>query len=126
MKITFEGKAKVIAKFEGYTTITDLDQTLGGEGTALNPFQLMLVSVSCCTGLFCRQYLEKHNISLANKHIEISFELDANHDLKKANVALYVGKDLTEQQKTGLINTLKACKVKKHLRQDIEFAYEII
>ncbi|MDR0790084.1 MAG: OsmC family protein [Bacteroidales bacterium] len=126
MNVTFEGKAKVIARFEGFKVATDLSEALGGEGTSLNPFQVFLTSVACCSGLFARQFLEKHAIEVSDKRIELSFDLDAHSDLKKVKVKAFVGKDFPAEMETALINTMKACKVKKHLDPKIVFDYAIV
>ncbi|MDR1005425.1 MAG: OsmC family protein [Bacteroidales bacterium] len=126
MKITFESKAKVIANFEGFEVRTDLAKELGGDGTALNPFQLLLTSLSCCQGLFARQYISKHGIEVSDKHIEVSFEFDANSDLTKVTNYLFVGKNFPAEMETPLINAVKACKVKKHLNPAIAFEYNIV
>ncbi|MDR1725701.1 MAG: OsmC family protein [Bacteroidales bacterium] len=126
MNIRFEGKAKVIADFESYNVVTDLDKSIGGESEGLNPFQLFLVSLSCCTGLFARQYMEKHGIALADKHIEVTFDFDDSSDLRGVNIKLFVGNNFPADNETPLINAMKVCKVKKHLRTDIDFRYEII
>jgi ribosomal protein S12 methylthiotransferase accessory factor len=127
MQIKFEGKCKVIADYSGFKVLTDLSKELGGEGEALNPFQLFLTSISCCTGLFTRQYLEKHNIPTNDKYLNISFEFDKeNSDLKKVFVEIFVGNDFPTEKETALINTLRACKVKKHVREDIEFEYKLL
>lgn len=125
MNITFEGKAKVIADFEGYQTITDLITSMGGDGDALNPFQLFLVSIGCCTGLFARQYMEKHQIDLSDKKIEISFDFNETHDLAKVHVVLFVGQNFPAALENPLINVCKSCKVKKQINPDIEFSYTI-
>jgi ribosomal protein S12 methylthiotransferase accessory factor len=126
MNITFEGKAKVIARFEGFKVETDLAQTLGGEGTSLNPFQVLLTSIACCSGLFARQFLEKHQIEVLDKRMELSFDLDAHSDLTKVRISVFVGKDFPAEMETALINTMKACKVKKHLNPKILFEYTIV
>ncbi|HCT72209.1 MAG TPA: osmotically inducible protein C, partial [Bacteroidales bacterium] len=48
MKITFEGKKKVIAEFNGYRIVTDQPERAGGEGSAPAPFDLFLASLGTC------------------------------------------------------------------------------
>ena len=126
MKVTFEGKAKVIAHLEGFKVETDLTQSLGGENSSLNPFQVLLASIACCSGLFARQFLEKYQISTCDKRMELSFEMDSRSNLSKVNVSMFVGKDFPAEMEPVLINTMKVCKVKKHLNPKIAFEYVLV
>ncbi|MDR1846726.1 MAG: OsmC family protein [Bacteroidales bacterium] len=126
MKITFEGKAKVIAHFEGFEVKTDLVENAGGENTALNPFQLLLTSLSCCEGLFARLFIEKHGITVADKRLEISFDFNDQSNLTKVHTNIFVGGNFPQELENGLLNSVKACKVKKHLNPKIAFDYAIV
>ncbi len=126
MKITFEKKKKIVAKYEGHTVVTDLAIDAGGEDTALNPFQLFLTALSSCTALYMRIFYEKHDLSIEGAKLDVSFDFDADGNVKQVNMIAHVGENFPMDKKDSLLLTMKACKVRKHVDPKIVFEYTII
>jgi len=63
MKISFEGKKKVNAEFNGQIIATDQPLQAGGDGTAPAPFTLFLASIGTCAGIYVKSFCDQRNIS---------------------------------------------------------------
>lgn len=125
MEITFEPKEKVIVNYLNHRVVTDTIEELGGEDTALNPFQLFLTSIGACSGVFMEAFYKKYNLSIKGASLKEDCIFDEKGMLKKIIMTAFVGKDFPMDKQNSLIANLKGCKVKKHLNPDIEFEYKI-
>ena len=61
MEVYFTGNKKVAADYKGFTVETDQPVAGGGDGTALSPFDLFLVSLGTCAGFFVLQFMQQRD-----------------------------------------------------------------
>jgi putative redox protein len=117
MKITFEGKKKVNAEFNGQIIPTDQPIQAGGEGTAPAPFTLFLASIGTCAGIYIRSFCDQRNISTDN--ISIIQSINYNYKTRLIdNIKLIVNlpADFPEKYKPAVLNAVNLCAVKEHLK----------
>ncbi len=116
MKITFEGKKKVIADFNGYTIVTDQPVRGGGDGSAPAPFDLFLVSLGTCAGIYVKSFCDQRGISTEGISLEQEMEYDhENRRIGTIRIRILLPPSFPEKYKDAVINAANLCAVKKHL-----------
>ncbi|KAF0197912.1 MAG: OsmC family protein [Bacteroidetes bacterium] len=116
MKITFEGKKKVIAEFNGHRIVTDQPERVGGEGSAPAPFDLFLASLGTCAGIFVRSFCDQRNIPTEGIHLEQDMKFDpATHMITNIDIRIFLPSSFPEKYKDAVINAANLCAVKRHL-----------
>lgn len=109
------GGKKVNVILDGFTVETDLPLNAGGENAALDPFRTFLTSIAACSGLFLKNYCDTQQISTEGMRLFQHFEFDDRGMLIKTISEVHLPPSFPENKRKALENTLKICKVKKHL-----------
>jgi putative redox protein len=117
MKITFEGKKKVNAEFNGQIIPTDQPLQAGGDGSAPAPFTLFLASIGTCAGIYVKSFCDQRNIP--TDQITITQSMNYNYKTRLIdNIDLIVNlpDDFPEKYKPAVLNAVNLCAVKEHLK----------
>lgn len=123
MKITFPGRKKVNAEFNGFTHKTDQAITSGGEGSAPEPFALFLASIGTCAGIYVLGFCQQRGIDTKGMEIiqSMNFNLTSGMiDKIELNIVLPDG--FPDKYKKAVINSANLCAVKKHLETLPQFS----
>ncbi|MEA5110098.1 hypothetical protein SDC9_18128 [bioreactor metagenome] len=116
MKITFEGKKKVIAEFNGYRIVTDQPERAGGEGSAPAPFDLFLASLGTCAGIYVKSFCEQRGISTDGISLEQEMKYNAEtRMIGGVEIRIILPEAFPEKYHDAVINAANLCAVKKHL-----------
>jgi len=116
MEITLEDKKKVIAKFGNYKVITDQPVEAGGEATAPSPFEMFLVSIGTCAGIFVKSFCDQRGIPSKDVKIIETFNYNPEtHLIGKIKLEIQLPPDFPEKYKSAVISSANLCTVKKHL-----------
>ncbi|HPS64001.1 MAG TPA: OsmC family protein [Ignavibacteria bacterium] len=116
MEITLEDKKKVIAKFGNYKVITDQPVEAGGEATAPSPFEMFLVSIGTCAGIFVKSFCDQRGIPSKDIKIIETFNYNPEtHLIGKIKLEIQLPPDFPEKYKSAVISSANLCTVKKHL-----------
>ncbi len=116
MEITLEDKKKVIAKFGNYKVITDQPVEAGGEATAPSPFEMFLVSIGTCAGIFVKSFCDQRGIPSKDIKIIETFNYNPEtHLIGKIKLDIQLPPDFPEKYKSAVISSANLCTVKKHL-----------
>lgn len=116
MKITFEGKKKVIAEFNGYRIVTDQPERAGGEGSAPAPFDLFLASLGTCAGIYVKSFCEQRGISTDGISLEQEMKYNAEtRMIGSVEIRIILPETFPEKYHDAVINAANLCAVKKHL-----------
>lgn len=116
MEITLEDKKKVIAKFGNYKVITDQPVEAGGEATAPSPFEMFLVSIGTCAGIFVKSFCDQRGIPSKDVKIIETFNYNPEtHLIGKIKLDIQLPPDFPEKYKSAVISSANLCTVKKHL-----------
>lgn len=118
MKITFEGKAKVNAEFNGM--IIKTDQPLPhGDNTAPNPFDLFLASLGTCAGIFVKMFCDRRGIS--TEDIQIIQTINGYDSVKNLitdiTIDIQLPATFPEKYRDAVLSAADLCKVKRHLAE---------
>jgi putative redox protein len=127
MIVTFPGNKRVDAEYRGFTIKTDQRKHGGGDETAPPPFDLFLVSIGTCCGIYVVYFCEKRGIPLDN--IRVVQRMERNKEtrmISKITVDIEVPPDFPEKYKPALIHTVDLCAVKKHMLQPPEFEIKTV
>jgi len=117
MRITFEGKKKVNAEFNGQIIPTDQPIQAGGDGTAPAPFTLFLASIGTCAGIYIKSFCDQRNISTDN--ISITQSMNYNYKTRLIDtieLIVHLPADFPEKYKSAVLNAANLCAVKEHLK----------
>lgn len=116
MKITFEGKKKVIAEFNGHRIVTDQPERAGGEGSAPAPFDLFLASLGTCAGIYVKSFCEQRGISTDGISLEQEMKYNAEtRMIGSVEIRIILPETFPEKYHDAVINAANLCAVKKHL-----------
>lgn len=116
MIITMDGKAKVNAEFNGNLIKTDQPVHSGGEGSAPSPFDMFLVSLGTCAGIYVKSFCDQRGIPTHNIRIVQKMEFDPIKRLiGKITIDIQLPPDFPEKYKDAVVNTADLCAVKRHL-----------
>ncbi len=121
MKITFEGKKKVNAEFNGQIISTDQPLQAGGDGTAPAPFTLFLASIGTCAGIYIKSFCDQRNIP--TDQISITQSMNYNYKTRlidNIDLIVHLPADFPEKYKTAVLNAANLCAVKEHLKNPPE------
>lgn len=117
MKISFEGKKKVNAEFNGQFISTDQPPQAGGEGSAPAPFTLFLASIGTCAGIYVKSFCDQRNIPTDD--IYLTQKMNYNYKsrlIDDIEIKVHLPKDFPEKYKKAVINAANLCAVKEHLK----------
>lgn len=116
MKITFEGKKKIIADYNGHRIVTDQPERGGGDGSAPAPFDLFLASIGTCAGIFVKSFCDQRGIPTDGISLEQDMKFDsASHLITDINIRILLPASFPEKYKEAVINSANLCAVKRHL-----------
>ncbi len=118
MKITFEGKAKVNAEFNGMIVKTD-QPAPSGDGTAPSPFDLFLASLGTCAGIYVKMFCDKRGIP--TDEIQIIQTITGFDSVKNLitdiTIDIQLPASFPEKYRDAVISAADLCKVKRHIAE---------
>jgi ribosomal protein S12 methylthiotransferase accessory factor len=114
IEVTFPGGKRVDARVGAFVVRTDQPVDVGGEGSAVGPFDLFLASIATCTGIyvlgFCQaRGLPTHGISL-RQHVDLD---DATKLPARVHLELVLPATFPEKYLAAVVRAAEGCKVKK-------------
>ncbi len=125
MKVTFPGELRVEADYKGFVVKTDQPTHEGGEGTALSPFDLFLVSLGTCAGYYVLAFCRQRKIPTDKAYVVM--KMVKNPDSKligKISIEIHLPSDFPEKYKAAVIKAADSCTVKLHIARPPVFEIE--
>jgi ribosomal protein S12 methylthiotransferase accessory factor len=122
IEIAFPGGARVDARFGPFNVSTDQPPKAGGEGTAPTPFNLFLVSIGTCAGIFVLNFLRSRDIPSDGVHIFQHVESNPETGMvDEIEIEIQLPPDFPDKYREAIIRTVELCSVKKHIDQPPRF-----
>jgi len=122
MRVTFPGGKRVDAEYKGFTIHTDQSAKNGGEASAPSPFDLFLVSIGTCAGIFVLSFLQERNLPFDGANLGLHFERDQNtHMVQNITIDINLPANFPQKYKKAVKSAAELCSVKKHLSQAPSF-----
>jgi ribosomal protein S12 methylthiotransferase accessory factor len=114
MTITFGGGLKVDAEYKGFTIRTDQPTSAGGEGSAPEPFSLLLASIGTCAGIYVLSFCQSRDIPTAGIRLTQRFERDEKTKrITTASIDIHLPADFPEKYRGAVVRAADQCAVKK-------------
>ena len=122
MEITFEGGKIVTAFYRGHIIRTDQPVNSGGSNSAPSPFDLFLVSIGTCAGIYVKSFCDNRQIPTDGIKIIQKTEFNPETGLPvKLTIDIRLPSGFPEKYKASIINVAELCKVKKSMANPPEF-----
>ena len=125
IKISFPGKEKVQAEFDGFTVLTDQPLKYDGDGSAPAPFDLFLASLGTCAGYFVKSFCDERKIDTAGLSLTQQAVWDDEHHLREVKLTIRLPDGFPEKYKNAVISSAQLCSVKKAFQNPPEFKIEV-
>ena len=122
IEVNFPGGKKVDGKIENMVIKTDQPVKDGGEGSAPEPFQLFLMSIATCAGIYALDFCQAREIETKDMALTMNCELDPSGRVyQKLSIDLRVPAGFPDKYKKAIVRTMDLCSVKKHIINPPEF-----
>ena len=122
IEVNFPGGKKVDGKIENMIIKTDQPVKDGGEGSAPEPFQLFLMSIATCAGIYALDFCQTREIETKDMTLTMNCEVDSSGRIyQKLSIDLKVPAGFPEKYKKAILRTMDLCSVKKHIMNPPEF-----
>ena len=123
MEVFFPGNKRVYARYKGFVIETDQSVKGGGDGSAPAPFDLFMVSIGTCAGIYLLSFLEQRGFSTDDAGLVMRQEHDPETKLvSKVSLELKVPADFPEKYRDAVVRSAQLCAVKKHMEKPPEFS----
>jgi putative redox protein len=116
MKITFPGGKRVDAFYKGFHIETDQPVYQGGEGSAPAPFDLFLVSIGTCAGIYVLSFCQNRNIP--TEDLALTMQSERNPDTKRIeriSIDIHLPAEFPAKYTNAVIKSVNGCAVKVYL-----------
>jgi ribosomal protein S12 methylthiotransferase accessory factor len=117
IKISFPGKKRVNAEFNGFVITTDQPPKYGGDGSAPSPFDHFLASIGTCAGIYVLGFCEERKIPTEHisliQRLEYGKTQDGKAFIEKIVIEIGVPSDFPEKYHKALVKVADQCAVKK-------------
>ena len=126
IEVSFPGGKKVDGKIENMVIKTDQPVKDGGEGSAPEPFQLFLMSIATCAGIYALDFCQAREIETNDMTLTMNCELDLSGRVyQKLSIDLRLPAEFPEKYKKAIVRTMDLCTVKKHIINPPEFEIKV-
>lgn len=122
IEVNFPGGKRVDGKIENMIIKTDQPVKDGGGGTAPEPFNLFLVSIATCAGIYALEFCQAREIETEDMALTMNCEFDPSGRVyQKLSIDLRVPAGFPDKYKKAIVRTMDLCSVKKHIINPPEF-----
>ncbi|NSW45156.1 MAG: OsmC family protein [Bacteroidales bacterium] len=130
VKTSWLGKMAFEAKVNDLPVTMDSAPDFGGENKGPRPKELLLASVSGCTGMDVVAILKKMQVELESFNMEVEADMTEEHPKHYTKMHLiyeFKGKNLdrSKLEKAVTLSQDKYCGVSYMFKKFLEFTYEI-
>jgi uncharacterized OsmC-like protein len=116
IEVNFPGGKRVDGKIENMIIKTDQPVEEGGGGSAPEPFNLFLMSIATCAGIYALDFCQAREIETKDMALTMKCEYDPTGRVyKKLTIDLRVPAGFPEKYKKAIVRTMDLCSVKKHI-----------
>lgn len=126
MQITFPGGVAVDATYKSHTIHTDQPMVAGGEDSGPAPFDLFLVSIGTCAGLYALRFCQER--SIPTDDLKVTLTPERSEDGKRiGNIRIDVvpPSGFPEKYIPAIRRAIDQCAVKRHIVEPPSFEINI-
>jgi len=116
MRVEFPGADRIVARYRDQVVVTDQD------GSAPAPFELFLVSIATCAGLYVSRFCRQRGIATEGLGIEMRTEKDPDSGrIGRIDLQVVLPPEFPENYRRAVLRAAELCPVKKHMEHPPEF-----
>jgi ribosomal protein S12 methylthiotransferase accessory factor len=124
--VCFPGGKRVDATIGGMTIHTDQPVANGGEGQAPEPFQLFMVAIATCVGIYALEFCHVREIPTNEMALTMRYEYEAKTGLcERLLIDLKVPPEFPEKYRAAVVRVMDHCSVKKMMMNPPEFVFRV-
>ena len=125
MDISFPGGKKVNSTYKGFTVATDQPRDEGGDGTAPEPYDLVLSALGTCAGVYVLYFCEERKIDTTDLKISLHAEKnESTHLFENIHIQIDLPAGFPEKYKSAVIRAAELCTVKRSFANPPNFRVE--
>ncbi len=121
---TGEGKFQQLVTVGPHRGLADEPKELGGDDTGPAPFEHLLAGLGACTSMTVKMYADRKSLPLKSVHVDLSIHKE--DDGYRLTRSIKLEGDLTEEQRTRLLEIANKCPVHKMLTGKIEIQSALV
>lgn len=126
IKLSFPGGKRVGARVGEFDVMTDQPFELGGEASAIAPYEMFLASVATCAGIYALGFCQARGLSTEGLGVSLHVEREAGTELATSmRVALTLPREFPEKYHAAIARAVEHCKVKKTLTANPPITVEL-
>lgn len=116
IEVTFPGGKHVDARIGEHVVHTDQPFELGGDASAVAPFDLFLASLATCAGIYVLGFCQARNLETEGLSLTQTVVTDPETGLPRhVRLDVQLPKGFPEKYRAAVIRAAEKCKVKKML-----------
>ncbi len=116
MEIVFPGGKRVDALYKGFTIKTDQPPHVGGDGSAPAPFDLFLVSLGTCAGIYVLSFCQERGIPTEEIKLIQRMEREPHTKMiSRIEIEIQLPESFPRKYKEAVVKSADLCAVTKHL-----------
>ncbi len=115
------GKDHYQTKIEAGTNTLIADESTGngGQGTGMDPFELLASALAACTCITLRMYIDKKVLNIENIQVAVSITRQEAHVTTHFDRVITFSSPTTNEQKNRLLEIANLCPIHKALSKSI-------
>jgi ribosomal protein S12 methylthiotransferase accessory factor len=114
MDVTFPGKMRVDAQYNGFNIKTDQAVDRGGDASAPEPFAMFLASLATCTGLYVLSFCQARDIPTHGLGMRLITEPGPEgKGASKIHMDVVLPQGFPEKYEKAVLRVAEMCTVKK-------------
>lgn len=115
--VELESGVRVAAVAGRHRVVTDQPASGGGDDSAPSPFDLFLVSLATCAGLYAARFLDARGLDRAGLALELVERRDPAEPARVAELELRLKlpEGFPERYREAITRAVDQCAVKRHL-----------
>jgi ribosomal protein S12 methylthiotransferase accessory factor len=116
MTVAFPGGKRVTSTYKGFSVHTDQPQDEGGEGSAPEPYDLLLSSIGTCAGVYVLYFCHERNIDTGSLALSLTAEKDERtHLFRRIDIRVHLPPGFPEKYTAAVARAAQQCTVKRSL-----------
>ena len=125
--VTFPGGKRVDAEYKGFKVKTDQPVYQGGEGSEPAPFDLFLISIATCSGIYIVYFCEKRGIPFEDASVVMKIEKDKDtKKIVKFIIEVNLPPGFPDRYTKAILKAVDTCAVKAYILDPPEFEIKAV
>jgi ribosomal protein S12 methylthiotransferase accessory factor len=114
IEVSFPGGKRVTATVGPFEVETDQPRDLGGEASAIAPYDLFLASIATCAGVYVLGFCQARGLPTEGLALVQHHEFDeGTHLVRAVRIELKLPPGFPERYRAAIVRAAESCKVKK-------------